>query len=49
MTERAQASPGRRTVMGVGAAVLGTAALGVTGTAQAADRSGGRGGHRLDL
>ncbi|MFI6895348.1 glycerophosphodiester phosphodiesterase [Streptomyces sp. NPDC050256] len=53
MTERAQASPGRRTVMGVGAAVLGTAALGVTGTAQAAARSegksGGHGGHRLDL
>lgn len=53
MTERAQASPGRRTVMGVGAAVLGTAALGVTGTAQAADRSeaksGGHGGRRLDL
>ncbi|MFE9817405.1 glycerophosphodiester phosphodiesterase [Streptomyces sp. NBC_00236] len=53
MTERAQASPGRRTVMGVGAAVLGTAALGVTGTAQAAGRSeaksGGHGGRRLDL
>lgn len=49
MTERAQAGPGRRTVMGAGAAVLGTAALGVTGTAQAAGESTGRGGHRLDL
>ncbi|MEU1349895.1 glycerophosphodiester phosphodiesterase [Streptomyces sp. NPDC005775] len=49
MTERAQAGPGRRTVMGAGAAVLGTAALGVTGTAQAAGKSAGRGGHRLDL
>lgn len=53
MTERAQAGPGRRTVMGVGAAVLGTAALGVTGTAQAAgkpaEKSGGPGGRRLDL
>ncbi|MER7725912.1 glycerophosphodiester phosphodiesterase [Streptomyces sp. NPDC096323] len=53
MTEREQASPGRRTVVGVGAAVLGTAALGVTATAQAAgkpaDKSGGHGGHRLGL
>lgn len=52
MTERAQAAPGRRTVIGAGAAVLGTAALGVTATAQAADRNGGHdghGGHRLDL
>lgn len=49
MTERAQTGPGRRTVMGAGAAVLGTAALGVTGTAQAAGESTGRGGHRLDL
>lgn len=49
MTERAQAGPGRRTVMGAGAAVLGTAALGVTGTAQAAGKSTGHGGHRLDL
>ncbi|MFG2566829.1 glycerophosphodiester phosphodiesterase [Streptomyces sp. NPDC048567] len=52
MTERAQAAPGRRTVIGAGAAVLGTAALGVTTTAQAADRNGGHGdhgGHRLDL
>nr|WSW70285.1 glycerophosphodiester phosphodiesterase [Streptomyces sp. NBC_00995] len=53
MTERAQARPGRRTVVGAGAAVLGTAALGTTGTAQAAGNSegkpGGHGGHRLDL
>lgn len=57
MTERAQAIPGRRTVMGAGAAVLGTAAIGLTGgTARAAgntaERSGGHGGgsgHRLDL
>ncbi|MEU8505246.1 glycerophosphodiester phosphodiesterase [Streptomyces brevispora] len=54
MTERAQATPGRRTVMGVGAAVLGTAAIGLSGTARAAgnteERSGGHGGgHRLDL
>ncbi|MFG3139689.1 glycerophosphodiester phosphodiesterase [Streptomyces sp. NPDC048211] len=53
MTERAQARPGRRTVMGVGAAVLGTAALGVTGTAQAAGKPGsepaGHDGRRLDL
>ncbi|MFD0023246.1 glycerophosphodiester phosphodiesterase [Streptomyces sp. NPDC058382] len=54
MTERAQANPGRRTVMGVGAAVLGTAAIGLSGTARAAgntaERSGGHGGgHRLDL
>lgn len=56
MTERTQATPGRRTVMGVGAAVLGTAAIGLSGTARAAgnteERSGGQGGgpgHRLDL
>ncbi|MGC5396977.1 glycerophosphodiester phosphodiesterase [Streptomyces sp. DT20] len=55
MTERAHATPGRRTVMGVGAAVLGTAAVGLSGTARAAgntaERSGGHGGsgHRLDL
>ncbi|MFF1923000.1 glycerophosphodiester phosphodiesterase [Streptomyces sp. NPDC058221] len=54
MTEREQAIPGRRTVMGVGAAVLGTAAIGLSGTARAAgntaERSGGHGGgHRLDL
>ncbi|MEV0579690.1 MULTISPECIES: glycerophosphodiester phosphodiesterase [unclassified Streptomyces] len=54
MTERAQASPGRRTVMGAGAAVLGTAALGITGTAQASENTAGKsgghgGGHRLDL
>ncbi|MGW1705635.1 glycerophosphodiester phosphodiesterase [Streptomyces sp. NPDC002206] len=56
MTERAQANPGRRTVLGVGAAVLGAAALGLPGTANAAenttgsvdDRSGSH-GHRLDL
>ncbi|MGY5032239.1 glycerophosphodiester phosphodiesterase [Streptomyces sp. 900116325] len=56
MTERAQANPGRRTVLGAGAAVLGAAALGVPGTANAAEstagsadgRSGGH-GHRLDL
>ncbi|MGW0668810.1 glycerophosphodiester phosphodiesterase [Streptomyces sp. NPDC002746] len=51
MTERAHATPGRRTVMGAGAAVLGTAAVGLSGTARAAERSGGHGGsgHRLDL
>lgn len=52
MTERAQAGPGRRTVMGVGAAVLGSAALGATGTAQAAGKPAGASaghGHRLDL
>lgn len=56
MTERAQANPGRRTVLGAGAAVLGAAALGLPGTANAAEntpgsadgRSGGN-GHRLDL
>ena len=56
MTERAQANPGRRTVLGAGAAVLGAAALGLPGTANAAEntagsadgRSGGH-GHRLDL
>ncbi|MER5556314.1 glycerophosphodiester phosphodiesterase [Streptomyces sp. NPDC002793] len=43
MTERAQAAPGRRSLLG--AAVLGTAALGVSGTAHAAGQGapGGRG------
>ncbi|MEV3932337.1 MULTISPECIES: glycerophosphodiester phosphodiesterase [unclassified Streptomyces] len=36
MTERAQTAPGRRTLLG--AAVLGTAALGIPGTAHAAGR-----------
>ncbi|MFI8007223.1 glycerophosphodiester phosphodiesterase [Streptomyces sp. NPDC086010] len=36
MTERAQSGPGRRTLLG--AAVLGSAALGITGTAAAAGR-----------
>ncbi|MFV5994129.1 glycerophosphodiester phosphodiesterase [Streptomyces sp. NPDC056231] len=52
MTERAQANPGRRTVLGAGAAVLGAAALGLPGTADAAERSGGHDGDpgsRLDL
>ncbi|WP_069173316.1 glycerophosphodiester phosphodiesterase [Streptomyces griseus] len=45
MTERARTSPGRRSLLG--AAVLGTAALGLPGTADAAERgAGGRaGGH----
>ncbi|MDQ0797427.1 glycerophosphodiester phosphodiesterase [Streptomyces sp. B1I3] len=45
MTERARTSPGRRTLLG--AAVLGTAALGITGTAQAAERgtNGRNSGH----
>ncbi|MFJ8851213.1 glycerophosphodiester phosphodiesterase [Streptomyces sp. NPDC102437] len=53
MTERAQAGPGRRTMLGAGAAVLGTAALGLAGGP--ADAAGNvserRGGHgfRLDL
>ncbi|MEW1613315.1 MULTISPECIES: glycerophosphodiester phosphodiesterase [unclassified Streptomyces] len=41
MTERVTGSPGRRTLLG--AAVLSTAALGLTGAAQAAER--GRDGH----
>ncbi|MFF1839025.1 glycerophosphodiester phosphodiesterase [Streptomyces sp. NPDC058231] len=56
MTERAQANPGRRTVLGAGAAVLGTAALGLPGTANAAANPAGSGdvrpgshAHRLDL
>ncbi|MFF3784931.1 glycerophosphodiester phosphodiesterase [Streptomyces sp. NPDC001933] len=57
MTERAQTGPGRRTMLGAGAAVLGTAALGLAGGP--ADAAGGtaenlserHGGHgfRLDL
>ncbi|MEU1126785.1 glycerophosphodiester phosphodiesterase [Streptomyces sp. NPDC005899] len=44
MTERAQTSPRRRSLLG--AAVLGTAALAPAGTAYAAGRGGGRGsGH----
>ncbi|PWS45012.1 glycerophosphodiester phosphodiesterase, partial [Streptomyces sp. FT05W] len=44
MTERAQTAPGRRTLLG--AAVLGTTALGISGTAHAAGRGApaGRGG-----
>ncbi|MFF3536668.1 glycerophosphodiester phosphodiesterase [Streptomyces sp. NPDC002466] len=57
MTERAQTGPARRTMLGAGAAVLGTAALGLAGgPADAADNpvasaSGRHGGHgfRLDL
>ncbi|MGW1227422.1 glycerophosphodiester phosphodiesterase [Streptomyces sp. NPDC002530] len=54
MSERAQAAPGRRTVMGAGAAVLGAAALGATGTARAAEKNAGTSaghgaGRRLDL
>ncbi|MFF4081837.1 glycerophosphodiester phosphodiesterase [Streptomyces sp. NPDC001777] len=57
MTERAQTGPARRTMLGAGAAVLGTAALGLAGgPADAADNpvasaSGRPGGHgfRLDL
>lgn len=57
MTERAQAGPGRRTLLGAGAAVLGTAALGLAGgpadaAGNAAGNTAGRpGGHgfRLDL
>ncbi|MGW2085424.1 glycerophosphodiester phosphodiesterase [Streptomyces sp. NPDC001880] len=55
MTERAQTGPGRRTMLGAGAAVLGTAALGLAGGPAAADTAvdgaGRHGGHgfRLDL
>ncbi|MFD4944886.1 glycerophosphodiester phosphodiesterase [Streptomyces sp. NPDC058239] len=57
MTERAQTGPGRRTLLGAGAAVLGTAALGLAGgpadaAGNASERSGGHGGghgFRLDL
>ncbi|MFB6818177.1 glycerophosphodiester phosphodiesterase [Streptomyces sp. NPDC056347] len=55
MTERAQTGPGRRTMLGAGAAVLGTAALGLNAGPAAADsaakpaaRPGGH-GFRLDL
>ncbi|GAA2979776.1 glycerophosphodiester phosphodiesterase [Streptomyces fulvorobeus] len=49
MTERERTSPGRRALLG--AAVLGTAALGMTGKAAATERGtggpgGGRGGYR---
>ncbi|WEH32552.1 glycerophosphodiester phosphodiesterase [Streptomyces sp. AM 4-1-1] len=55
MAERAQANPGRRALLG--AAALGTAALGLPGTASAAEPRPGRGadgpghghGFRLDL
>ncbi|MFH8517204.1 glycerophosphodiester phosphodiesterase [Streptomyces gelaticus] len=55
MTERAQAGPGRRTMLGAGAAVLGTAALGLAGGPAVAGTASNtpehRGGHgfRLDL
>ncbi|MEV7854122.1 glycerophosphodiester phosphodiesterase [Streptomyces sp. NPDC088183] len=55
MTESAQAGPGRRTMLGAGAAVLGTAALGLAGgpaaadTAASASRRPGGHGFRLDL
>ncbi|MFF2008850.1 glycerophosphodiester phosphodiesterase [Streptomyces sp. NPDC058195] len=55
MTERAQTGPGRRTMLGAGAAVLGTAALGLAAGPAAADAAakpaGRPGGHgfRLDL
>ncbi|MET8741577.1 glycerophosphodiester phosphodiesterase [Streptomyces sp. NPDC004728] len=53
MTERAQAGPGRRTMLGAGAAVLGTAALGLAGgpadaAGNVSERHGGH-GFRLDL
>ncbi|MEU0630363.1 glycerophosphodiester phosphodiesterase [Streptomyces sp. NPDC005989] len=53
MTERAQAGPGRRTMLGAGAAVLGTAALGLAGgpadaAGKVSERHGGP-GFRLDL
>ncbi|WP_335935890.1 glycerophosphodiester phosphodiesterase [Streptomyces sp. PTD5-9] len=57
MTERAQSGPGRRTMLGAGAAVLGTTALGLAGgQADAAGRpgpgaapAGGPGGRRFRL
>ncbi|MFB7213426.1 glycerophosphodiester phosphodiesterase [Streptomyces sp. NPDC056255] len=53
MTERAQAGPGRRTMLGAGAAVLGTATLGLAGgpadaAGNVSERHGGH-GFRLDL
>lgn len=51
MTERAQSRPGRRTLLGAGAAVLGAAAVATAPPAGAAPAAGrpGRHGHRLDL
>lgn len=43
MTERVTGTPGRRALLG--AAVFGTAALGLAGTAQAQAAERGRGGH----
>lgn len=48
MTERAQSRPGRRTLLGAGAAVLGAAAV-ATAPPAGATPAAGRHGHRLDL